>query len=123
MMLLGLRMTMVGKKEQKKKDKTIAGGVIGLTIPLLFARINPFISVEKYYRKMAEVTESLAGEFAGYIPQLTQSLKYSRSYSKKFRNTEKEAQNIIKIIPRFRQYYSLIYDDVKNHRQKQKLNL
>jgi hypothetical protein len=94
-----------------------AGLIAQKSVTLLVARMNPFISTESYNKYLRELMDSMDWQsFKSYVPELLKMLKLTKSNSKKFSQSSREVDDLLRQLPKLEGYRQEVLDKVRLHR-------
>ena len=103
-------------KKQEAPDIALASGRLAIL------RMLPF-ATEAYNRSLCELMDKVSEEsFRYYHSYFLGMVKLTKNNSKRFRNSKKETEDILQRFPRLNAHQGAMFDLVKIHRQKCKLN-
>ena len=90
-------------------------------VGLLFLRVLPFCS-GLYAKSLRKLMDSVSNQaFRSYSYYFVGMVKLTKGYSKRFRNSNRELEDVLKRFPRLSEHRGVMLDAVKAHRRKCKL--
>ena len=113
----------MNKEELKIANKEIhkkAGDVAEIGIKLLFARLNPFCSMEKYNLIIHNYIKAInphQGEFVGTKEELIQILDMMKWQHDKFADTKSEIKYVMAEFPELQTHNGFIYHYISEKRK------
>lgn len=106
-----------------KGERTAASEVIAGSFKLIVSRI-PFLSF-RYRRQVYKSYVDSLGEkaFDEYGVNVTLALSFVKSESRKYKNTERELEAILKSVPRLNKYCGILREHIRMNRKKHSLKV
>ena len=89
------------------------------SVKMLPTMRNPFVSRDKKRKKLCEMVDGLSdGAFTTFIPQIMSIINTKKNVCEEYADTEAQVVGILGWLPRVKEFRELLYEWVKEERQK-----
>jgi nitric oxide reductase large subunit len=105
------------KRVVTKEGSKQVGSFLGIGLYSLF--VSPFMSQDAYNKRLEKQLEKVSQiTISASISELVEFIKITKKSHKRFKDSDAETEEIVKVIPTLRPFYKEVYQRVKKCRTK-----